>query len=144
MTLRHKSREFALQMLFEWDMTRKKPAQVKQHFWKSARAAANTREFADQLFEGAVAEADAADSLVSSLSQNWRFERLAAVDRNILRLSIFELRFGTAPVKVVIDEALELAKKFSSEEAPGFLNGILDAANKSLEGQKEKGASTGA
>lgn len=143
MTLRHKSREFALQMLFEWDMTRKKPARVRQHFWKSARAAESTREFADQLFEGAVAESDAADKLVGTLSQNWRLERLAAVDRNILRLAVYELRFATAPVKVVIDEALELAKTFSSEEAPGFLNGILDAANKALEA-KQKGASSGA
>lgn len=131
-------------MLFEWDMTRKKPARVKQNFWKSAKAAENTREFADQLFEGAVAEAETADKLVTTLSENWRFERLAAVDRNILRLAIYELRFGTAPVKVVIDEALELAKKFSSEDSSGFLNGILDAANKTLEGKKEKGASGGA
>ena len=131
-------------MLFEWDMTRKKPARVRQHFWKSAKAAENTREFADQLFEGAVSEADTADKLVTTLSENWKFERLAAVDRNILRLAIYELRFGTAPVKVVIDEALELAKKFSSEDSTGFLNGILDAANKALEGTKEKGASSGA
>ena len=79
----------------------------------------------------------------SKLSENWKFERLAAVDRNILRLAIYEIRFGTAPVKVVIDEALELAKKFSSEEAPGFLNGVLDAAYKTLE-PKEKGATKGA
>lgn len=125
-------------------MTRKKPARVRQHFWKSAHAAENTREFADQLFEGAVAEADAADKLVSSISENWRLDRLAAVDRNILRLAIYELRFGTAPVKVVIDEALELAKKFSSEESPAFLNGILDAANKALTGRNEKGASNSA
>lgn len=131
-------------MLFEWDMTRKKPARVRQHFWKAAKAAENTREFADQLFEGAVAEAETADKLVTTLSENWKFERLAAVDRNILRLAIYELRFGTAPVKVVIDEALELAKKFSSEDSAGFLNGILDAANKTLEGKKEKGASGGA
>ena len=140
MTLRHKSREFALQMLFEWDMARKKPARVRQHFWKSARAAESTREFADQLFEGAVSEADAADKLVASLSEHWKFERLAAVDRNILRLAIYELRFGTAPVKVAIDEALELAKKFSSEGAAAFLNGVLDAARKAIEGRKGKGA----
>ena len=136
MTLRRKSREFALQMLFEWDMTRKKPAQVEQLFWKSARAADSTRKFAEQLFEGAAAEAEAADALVAKLSENWRIERLAAIDRNILRLGIYELRFGTAPPKVAIDEALELAKKFSSEEAPSFLNGILDAAFKSLEAKE--------
>lgn len=132
MTLRRKSREFALQMLFEWDMARQKPARIKQLFWKSARAADSTRKFANQLFEGAVSEADASDRLVEKLSENWRLDRLAAVDRNILRLAIYELRFGTAPAKVVIDEALELAKKFSSADAPAFLNGVLDAAWKKL------------
>jgi transcription antitermination protein NusB len=133
MTLRHKSREFALQMLFEWDIARQKPARIEQHFWKSARAADSTRTFANQLFEGAITEADSSDRLVEKLSENWRLERLAAVDRNILRLAIYELRSGTAPPKVVIDEALELAKKFSSAESPGFLNGVLDAAYKTLQ-----------
>lgn len=133
MTLRRKSREFALQMLFEWDMARQKPAQIEKHFWKAARAADSTRKFANELFQGAIAEADASDRLVEQLSKNWRLERLAAVDRNILRLAIYELRSGTAPAKVVIDEALELAKKFSSAEAPAFLNGVLDAARKNLE-----------
>jgi transcription antitermination protein NusB len=133
MTLRRKSREFALQMLFQWDMGHQKPAHIEQNFWKSARAADSTREFADQLFEGAIAKADASDKLIGELSENWKLERIPAVDRNILRLAIYELRAGTAPVKVVIDEALELAKKFSSAEAPAFLNGILDAAQKKLE-----------
>jgi len=133
MTLRRKAREFALQMLFEWDMARQEPARVEQLFWKSARAAHQTRRFANQLFEGAVAQADAIDELVAKLSENWRLDRLATVDRNILRLAIYELRAGTAPPKVAIDEALELAKKFSSAEAPAFLNGVLDAARKHLE-----------
>ncbi len=132
MTLRRKSREFALQMLFEWDMTRQDPARVEKLFWKSARAAVSTREFADQLFEGTIAQADAIDEMVGKFSDNWRLDRLAAIDRNILRLAIYELRAATAPAKVVIDEALELAKKFSSAEAPAFLNGVLDAARKSL------------
>jgi N utilization substance protein B len=133
MTLRRKSREFALQMLFEWDMAHQKPSRIEQNFWKSARAAESTREFADQLFEGAIAKASASDKLIGELSENWKLERIPAVDRNILRLAIYELGAGTAPVKVVIDEALELAKKFSSAEAPAFLNGILDAAQKKLE-----------
>jgi len=132
MSLRRKSREFALQMLFQWDLARQKPAAIKRTFWKAAKAAESTRKFADQLFEGAVTQAEASDALVGKLSENWRFDRLAAVDRNILRLAIFELKFGTAPEKVVINEALELAKKFSSEEAPAFLNGVLDAALKAL------------
>jgi N utilization substance protein B len=133
MTLRRKSREFALQMLFEWDMAHQKPSRIEQNFWKSARAAESTREFADQLFEGAIAKADASDKLIGELSENWKLERIPAVDRNILRLAIYEVGSVTAPVIVVIDEALELAKKFSSAEAPAFLNGILDAAQKKLE-----------
>jgi N utilization substance protein B len=133
MTLRRKSREFALQMLFEWDMAHQKPARIKQNFWKLARAAESTRKFADQLFDGAVAEAASSDKLVEKLSENWRLDRLATVDRNILRLAIYELRFGTAPPKVAINEALELAKKFSSADSPAFLNGVLDAAFKKLE-----------
>jgi transcription antitermination protein NusB len=132
MSLRHKSREFALQMLFEWDMTRQEPRRVERNFWKTARATDDTRKFANQLFEGAIAGADAADQLVEKLSDNWRLDRLAGVDRSILRLALFELRSATVPPKVVIDEALELAKKFSSADAPAFLNGVLDAAYKSL------------
>jgi len=120
-------------MLFEWDLARQRPAQIEKNFWKSARAAESTRKFASQLFEGALAQAESNDKLVAKLSEHWRLDRIAAVDRNILRLAIYELRAGTVPVKVVIDEAIELAKKFSSAEAPAFLNGVLDAARKSLE-----------
>jgi transcription antitermination protein NusB len=132
MTLRRKSREFALQMLFEWDMTRQEPARVEKLFWKSARAAESTRDFANELFEGTVAQVGEIDAMVAKLAENWRLDRLAAIDRNILRLAIYEMRAGTAPPRVIIDEALELAKKFSSAEAPAFLNGVLDAALKSL------------
>lgn len=133
MTLRRKSREFALQMLFQWDMGRQKPAHIERNFWKSARAADSTRKFANELFEGAVAQSGLNDELVGKLSENWRLERLAAVDRNILRLAIYEFRAGTAPIKVVMNEALELAKKFSSEESSAFMNGVLEAARKKLE-----------
>ncbi|HTX14158.1 MAG TPA: transcription antitermination factor NusB [Candidatus Baltobacteraceae bacterium] len=133
MALRHKSREYALQMLFEWDMTHQQPKRVEQLFWKSAPASDSTRAFANQLFEGAAARAEASDDLIEKLAENWRLERLAAVDRNILRLAISEFRSGTAPPAVVIDEAIELAKKFSSAESPAFLNGILDAVYKGLE-----------
>ncbi len=133
MTLRRKSREFAIQMLFEWDITQRKPKDVEQNFWKQAKASDPTRKFANELFEGAVSQAKASDALIEDLSANWKFDRIASVDRSILRLAIYEFRFGTAPVKVVIDEALELGKKFSSAESPSFLNGVLDAAYKKLE-----------
>jgi N utilization substance protein B len=138
MTLRRKSREFALQMLFQWDMNHQDPKRLEKTFWKSARAEERTRKFANQLFEDAVALVPEIDQLVGKLSDNWQLDRLATVDRGILRLAISELRLGTAPPKVVIDEALELAKKFSSPESPAFLNGILDAAYKSLEEKPEQ------
>ena len=88
MTLRRKSREFALQMLFEWDVTQQKATRVEQLFWKSARAADSTRKFANQLFEGAIAEAEPTDKLVQKLSENWKLERLA-----VLVLKFFEFVF---------------------------------------------------
>lgn len=131
MTLRRKSREFALQMLFQWDIGQQKPAQIERNFWKSARAAESTRKFANELFEGAVAQAHTSDKLVEKASKNWRLDRMAAIDRSILRLAIYELKSGTAPVKVALNEALELAKIFSTAEAVSFLNGVLDAIVKS-------------
>jgi N utilization substance protein B len=130
---RHKSREFALQMLFEWDMAQKEPSRVERLFWRTAQASEDTRKFAHELFVGTVKQAGAIDEMVTKFSDHWRLERLAPVDRGILRLAIYEMRIGSVPPKVAIDEALKLAKKFSSEESAAFLNGILDAALKSLE-----------
>ncbi len=131
MALRHKAREYALQMLFQWEMGRQEPAGIEAGFWKNARAEKTTRAFANQLFEGAVAQSAALDQLVRKHAKNWRLERMAAIDRAILRLAIYELRARETPPKVVINEAVELAKKFSSEEAAPFINGILDAIHKS-------------
>lgn len=131
---RHKSREFALQMLFEWDMAQKEPAQVKRFFWRTAHASEDTRKFANHLFDATVKQSASIDKMVAKLSDNWRLDRLAPVDRSILRLAIYEIGVAhkDTPPKVAIDEALKLAKKFSSEESPSFLNGILDAAYKHI------------
>ena len=133
MTLRRKSREFALQMLFQWEIGRQPAELIEAGFWKNARSEKTTRVFANQLFEGVVAHATALDELIGQHTIDWRLERLAAVDRAILRLAIYELRAGETPPKVVINEAVELAKKFSSTEAVPFINGILDAIHKSSE-----------
>lgn len=132
MTPRRKSREYALQMLFQWEMGKQDPSRIEDGFWKNAPAQKSTREFANQLFENAAARANELDPIISAHAQNWSIERIAAIDRAILRLSLAEMRTTGTPVKVVINEAVELAKKFSSEEASGFINGILDAAAKSL------------
>jgi N utilization substance protein B len=131
-SLRTKSREFAMQMLFQWDMSQQEPAKLEAKFWKAARAADSTRAFANGLFEGAAKDAPALDELITKHAENWRLERLAAIDRAILRLAIHELRASDTPPKVVLNEAVDLAKKFSSEEAGSFVNGILNAVHNAL------------
>ncbi len=145
MALRRKAREFALQMLFQWDLNRQKPAAIEAKFWKQARAEKSTRDFAHQLLEGAVHDCAALDKLISQHAKNWRIERMAAIDRAILRLAIFELTGPVdTPPKVAINEALELAKKYSAEDSVPFLNGILDAVAKAKpengKGKTEKGS----
>ena len=132
MSLRRKSREYALQMLFQWEMGKQEPSRIEEGFWKIASAQKSTREFANQLFESAAARAAELDPIISTHAQNWRLERISAIDRAILRLALAEIRTTSTPAKVVINEAIELAKTFSSEEASAFINGILDAAAKSF------------
>jgi N utilization substance protein B len=132
MSLRSKSREYAMQMLFQWDMSQQEPAKLESEFWKSAKAADNTRKFANELFEGAAQNAPALDEIIGKYAQNWKLDRLAVIDRAILRLAIHELQATKTPAKVVMNEAVELAKKFSGDESAPFVNGILDAVHKSL------------
>jgi len=121
-----------MQMLFQWDMSRQDPAKLEAKFWRAAKAADTTRAFANKLFEGASKDADELDALIVQHAQNWRLERMAIIDRAVLRLAIYELRIGETPPKVVLNEAVDLAKKFSSEDAGAFVNGILDAVSKTL------------
>ena len=132
MSLRTKAREFAMQMLFQWDMSQQDPAKLEAKFWRSAKAADTTRAFANRLFEGAANETSVLDEIISKHCENWRFERLSAIDRAILRLAIHEMSSSDTPPKVVLNEAVELAKKFSSEDSGAFVNGILDSVHKSL------------
>ena len=121
-----------MQMLFQWEMSQQDPTKLEVKFWRGAKASDNTREFANRLFEGAAKDVAALDELIVKHTDNWRFERLAAIDRAILRLAMHELRAAETPPKVVLNEAVELAKKFSSEESGPFVNGVLDAFRKSL------------
>ena len=122
-----------MQMLFQWDMSQQLPGKLEPIFWKSAKAAEQTRAFANQLFEGAAHDAPALVELIATHAVNWKLERVAAIDRAILRLALHEMRATDTPVKVVINEAVDLAKKYSSDEAGGFVNGILDAYRKSMQ-----------
>jgi N utilization substance protein B len=137
MPQRHKARQYAVQMLFQWEIGRQEPRRIEEGFWRIARAEKSTRDFANNLFEGVVKNAAELDTLVSAHAENWRLERIALIDRAILRLGAHELRSGKTPRKVVVDEAVELAKTFSSEDAAGFVNGVLDSVLHALP-QKEK------
>ncbi len=126
-------------MLFIWDQTRRNPEKVIEEYWGSLVIDETPRhvaadEFANQLLQGAVRRAPEADKLIREHAEHWRMERMPAVDRNILRLAVFELLEGQIPAPVVIDEALEIARRFSGEESVQFINGVLDAVRKSLVG----------
>src|SRR5580658_199745 len=127
MAQRHKAREYALQMLFQWEIGRQQPERIERGFWQIVGVEKTTRAFADSLFEGAARGAAELDAKVAGFSEHWRPERFAVIDRVILRLAAFELGAATTPPKVVLNEAIELAKKFSSADAAPFINGILDA-----------------
>ena len=121
-----------MQMLFQWDMSQQDLSKLEAKFWKSAKAADKTRSFANKLFEGTAKDVTALDAIIIKHADNWRFERLAAIDRAILRLAVHEMNGTETPPKVVLNEAVDLAKKFSSEESGAFVNGVLDAVHKSL------------
>jgi N utilization substance protein B len=135
---RRKSRELTLQMLFQADMGKQTPEQVRQTFWRErADVEADVRSFAEDLFRVAGDRATEIDSLIEGHAQHWRMERMAAVDRNLMRAAVAEmLGFPTTPRAVVINEALEVARKFSSPESVQFINGVLDSVGKQLESSR--------
>ncbi len=133
MALRTKAREFAMQMLFQWDMGQQDLAKLESKFWKAAKAIEHVRILANQLLEGAAHDAAALDDLIGQYAERWRPERISAIDRAILRLALHEMRATDTPTKVVINEAVKLAKKYSADESSAFVNGILDTYRKSLQ-----------
>jgi N utilization substance protein B len=134
MGTRRKSREFALQMLFQADMGRQQLEEVRRSFWDARDALEpELRGFADDLFRFAMDHNGEIDRAIERHSQHWRVDRMAAVDRNVLRAAIAEfLGFPQTPKPVVINEALEIARKFSSPESVQFINGVLDSVAKEL------------
>jgi N utilization substance protein B len=135
MAARHRSREHALQILFQWDMRKQPVDESIAAFYGSLYSEENAArperdEFLEQLVRGTVEKSGEIDALISGHAEHWRIERMPAVDRNILRLAIYELRNTDTPPAVTIDEALELARRFSTEESVLFVNGVLDAVHK--------------
>ena len=139
MGTRRKSRELLLQMLFQADMGKQSSDDVRRTFWSERGAAvdAESKDFANDLFRVAMDHSTEIDGLIERHAEHWRMERMAAVDRNLLRGSVAEfIGFPATPRAVIINEALEIARKFSSPESVQFINGVLDSVAREL-GEKK-------
>jgi N utilization substance protein B len=135
---RRQAREHALQVLFQLDMTRDDPEEALALHWREREVDEATRAFTERIVRGAFADAIRIDDLIRTSADNWRIERMAAVDRNVIRCAIFELLHEPdTPPAVVIDEAIEIAKRFGGEESGQFVNGVLDAVRKNLPAAKK-------
>ncbi len=143
---RHRARETALQLLYQWDVGRIGAGDLDDAldlFWTVHPAPAPRRELAVGLARGAVAALPEIDALIARHIDNWRSERLAVVDRLIMRLAVYELLFERTPAAVVINEALELAKTFSGERAVSFVNGVLDAVRRAVTEERDRSSALG-
>jgi transcription antitermination protein NusB len=134
MGTRRKSRELAMQMLFQGDLGKQKPEEVEQLFWDSREDVdEETRGFADDLHRLATQREGEVDGLIQRHAQNWRLERMPVVDRNLLRTAVAEmLGYPKTPAAVVINETLEIARRYAAPESVNFLNGVLDAVGREL------------
>ena len=149
MGTRRKARECALQMLFAADVAKAQASVLTNNYWNELGEDTldeKTRGFADAIVVGALRQLETIDDKIRTRAEHWRIERMAIVDRNVLRLAVYEFLFTDTPHTVVINEALEIARRFSSYEATQFINGILDAIKHDLEknadqGEKKKASS---
>ena len=136
MGTRRKARECALQMLFAADVGKAPGGVLTSNYWNELGETAidaKTQEFADNLVLGTLRELETIDERIKTRAEHWRIERMAIVDRNVLRLAVYEFLFDETPHTVIINEALEIARRFSTFEATQFINGILDAIKHDLE-----------
>jgi transcription antitermination protein NusB len=134
---RRRAREASLQMLYQWEVGRSSAEESVATYWPEHDADHELpeplRDFANSLVHGTVARVKEIDAILTAHAQNWRVERMAVIDRLVLRLAIYELLAeAETPPRVIINEALELARTYSGDEAVGFVNGILDAVRKEL------------
>lgn len=128
---RTKSREYALQMLYQADIRHADHRRIVTEFWQGHEPPAEVKGFANDLLVGTATHLPQIDALIARHADNWDLKRMAVIDRNILRLGAFELLYmSDVPPKVCIDEAIELAKRFGDAESGKFINGILDAIHK--------------
>ena len=136
---RRKARECALQMLFAADVAETPPDEVVRTYWAElgdTDLEEPARDFATRLAGGTLAQLQTLDERIRSRAEHWRIARMAVVDRNILRLAVYEFLYEPTPRTVAINEALEIARRFSTYEATQFINGILDAIKRDLDEQQ--------
>ena len=136
---RRKARECALQMLFAADVLKNSQEFSPEDYWKELGDPDfddRTREFANNLVRGTLKHNEAIDEKIRTRAEHWRIERMAVVDRNVLRLAVYEFLYRDTPNTVAINEALETTRRFSSFEATQFINGILDAIRQDLDGSE--------
>ena len=134
MGTRRKSRELAMQMLFQGDLGKQKPEEVERLFWDAREDVdEETKGFADDIHRVATQREEEVDALIQKHAQNWRLERMPVVDRNLLRAAIAEmLGYPKTPTAVIINETLEIARRYAAPESINFLNGVLDAVGREL------------
>jgi len=134
MGTRRKSRELLLQMLFQGDLGKQTPDEVRKSFWASRDDVDDdTRGFTEDLYRVAQAHSEQVDALIEKHAQNWRLERMQVVDRNLLRGAIAEmLGYPATPHAIIINESLEVARRYAAPESINFLNGVLDAVAREL------------
>jgi transcription antitermination protein NusB len=139
---RTKARECAFQILYQWDVTREPIEHVFNLFWKVRSGTPEMKKMAERLARGAQANVERLDEAVTASLTNWRFDRVAGIDRNIMRLATYELMHEKeTPASVIIDEAVEMAKRFGEADSPPFVNGVLDAVKTKVRGSgKAQGA----
>jgi|SRR5690242_6798900 len=134
MGTRRKSRELTMQMLFQGDLGKQTPDQVRKLFWPSRDDVDDeTRGFAEDLYRVATTRQTEIDALIEAHAQNWRLERMATVDRNLIRAAVAEmLGFPNTPAAIIINESIEVARRYAAPESVQFLNGVLDAIARDL------------
>jgi N utilization substance protein B len=134
MGTRRKSRELTMQMLFQGDLGKQSPDQVRKLFWASVEDVdAETRGFAEDLYRIATTRDEEIDKLIETHAQNWRLERMPVVDRNLIRAAVAEmLGFPNTPSAIIINESLEIGRRYAAPESIHFLNGVLDAIARDL------------
>ena len=139
MPARHRSRQRALQVLFLWDLRKQSIEEAIASFYDTLGSEEDEPqrtppdEFMEALVRGTAGQSASIDQRIVARSANWRLDRMPVVDRNILRLAVYEMDTLKTPVAVAIDEALELARQFSGDESVSFINGVLDAVHRDLQ-----------